>query len=401
MVDSMTLLPPNATAQERALEAAVRLRDQVHAGVDGIVSFKEVPPESVLLWLVWEYGLEELLPYLPSARDVIEKGLDWERIKGTPEAVRLAMSWLTDGAPAIEEETPGGPHWAEFMLDPGFVPDSTADMQAIIALARMSAPVGTILARVFHGYDVRRFLLDGSQFGDLLSDYSGVRDADLGLVLSFGRTSTTTVSLDDGEAQDGAKLSRGHLTHNKYDDRLIWDFGRFGDVPLPNHPFMHAHLFQVDGEGVQVDQLGADTLVLPKAAMALSDGFALGDTNAALFAIEYVEHGTPLPLSDGLALSGEPWRIEKRPVDERFDRETACIGQFLFESSSATGGDNLRTSSALNTATADQQFPSTSDNYRTTAARVQGQFWTGIPWISQAWGDVEYIVRTKHYGDSA
>lgn len=378
MADTMTLLPPNATAQERAVEQAMLLAGQVHAGVDGILSFKEAPPEAVLPWLVWEYGLEELLPFLPTARDVIEQGRPWERIKGTPEAVRLALSWLNYGAPSIEEETPAGAHWFEFMVDPGGVPDRYEYLQDVADLARLSAPVGTILSRIFHGYDVRRFMLDGSQFGDLLSDYSGVRDQDMGLVLSFGRSTPSAAFLDDGAAATDITLARTHFTNHKYQDRLIWDFGRFGDVPIKNHPIMHAHLFQIDGQGVQLLQIAADDLVLPKAAVVLSDGFVLGDTNAPLFAFEYHELGAPAPLSEGLALSGEPWRIEKRPVDERFERPGASFAAYRATPEIVSSAEARHTSWALN-----------------------GRTWGPFPWLAEPWDTLSAFVRTTTDGNPA
>ena len=401
MIDTATLLPPNATSAERAMEMVMRVRDGVHAGADAITSLKDEPPEAFLLWLVWEYGLEELLPYLPNARDVITEGIDWQRIKGTPESLRVALSWLNYGAPAIEEETPIGQHWHEFMVDPGGVPARFEDLRGITRLAALSAPVGTILSRIYHGHDMRRFMLDGSPFGDLLSDHSGVRDDELNVILSFGRKSDTAISLDDTAELQAAVLGRTHSTNHKYNDRPILDFSQFGDAATPNHPFSHAHLFQVAGEGVQIDQCVAEESVQPKAGMVLSDGFVLGDTNSTLYAIEYHELGAPDPLSGGLALSGQPWNIEKRPIDERIDRGTDSDGIYPFTSTAIAGTDVLRTSFAINPVTYEGQAVAVIDVERTSNVQVTGQFWTNLPWVSQPWDEFKYFVRTTHYGDSA
>jgi hypothetical protein len=58
----------------------------------------------------------------------------------------------------------------------------------VVALARLSAPARSRLMRMYNDrYDIRRFMLDSSEFGSLLSDYSGVKLSPDGPVLSFGR----------------------------------------------------------------------------------------------------------------------------------------------------------------------------------------------------------------------
>lgn len=398
MADAPTLLPPSATAQERAIEQAMLLPEPVHAGVEALLTFKEAPPDSALMWLVWEYGLQDLLPYLPDARSAIAHGIVWQRIKGTPASVRMALAWLNYGTPALEEEVPSGTHWSEYMVDPGGVPER-AHLISAKQLAYLSAPVGTVLSRIYHEYDVRRFMLDGSQFGDLLSDHSGVRDDDLGLVLSFGRTGVSAVELGD-QAPAAATQTRNHGAHNKYDDRLLWDFSRFGDVPVKNHQIMHGHLFQIIGQGVQIEQYDAEGMTQPKAAIILSDGFVLGETNAALFPFEYDETGTPQPLSAGMALSGEPWRIVKRPVDERFERNTDTAGAYSYDATTAGTAGATRMSFAF-TPTDTEQSNAIGVADITSSAQISGQFWTGIPWAQATWADLQFNVRTNQYGDLA
>lgn len=344
MLDAASLLPSSASAPERALEMAMRVQPAVHDGVDGILTFKETPPDSVVLWLVWEYGLEALLPYLADGREAIAKGLPWSRIKGTPASVIEALSWLGLDA-AVEEEEADSAHWPEYMIDPGEVPGPGARLPDAVALAGLSAPVGTILSRLYHGYDVRRFKLDGSAWGDLLSDYSGVTDDDMGVVLSFGRTTDSHATLGD-DPLPGTALNRGHVTRHIYEDRVVWDFGRFGDVPVLNYGMMHSHLVQVRGGPIQITQVGADKRVIPKAAIALSDGAALGDTNACLFAIRVVEVGAPDPLSEGLALSGEPWRLIKTPIDERHDHGATSAADYLDTPTTGTAGLSAHTTAA-------------------------------------------------------
>ena len=80
-----------------------------------------------------------------------------------------------------------GEHFAEFQVGAeGNVPNDLF-IDVVIELAKLSAPIRTRLTRMYNDrYDVRRFILDQSQWGDLLSDYSGNRLSDDGPVLSFG-----------------------------------------------------------------------------------------------------------------------------------------------------------------------------------------------------------------------
>ena len=91
----------------------------VQAAVDLIRTAKESPPDDWLDWLIWEYGLEVLLPYLDDPRVVLDKGLQWQRIRGTPDSLSMAFDWLGLGDTVIEEEVTGGAHWFGYMLDPG------------------------------------------------------------------------------------------------------------------------------------------------------------------------------------------------------------------------------------------------------------------------------------------
>jgi Phage tail protein (Tail_P2_I) len=396
MSDTTTLLPRNASQQELAIERSMVFPETVGEGVQNILSVKENPKDDALLWLVWEYGLESLLPYI-TPREAVEGGVEWQRIKGTPESARIALAWLKYGAPAIEEEESSGVHWHEFMVDPGGVP--TRDkLTAVKRLSELSAPVGTSLSRIYHGYDLRRFVLDGSSFGDLLSDYSGVYDEEIGVVLSFQRDTDSAIETE-ADSTATTNVGRLHGANNVYDDRPIWDFSYFGDAAVRNHRFMHAHIFTVRSDGLELFQPPAEKNVLPMAAVVLSDGFTLGDTNSPLFAIDTFEIGAPGFLSDGFYLSGDPWRIEKRPIDKRFDRETESDGAYLFESSTASGGEFFRQAYAF--ADNSEQIDALGEGTATSAASIRGQFWTGVAWLPQTWAELQFNVRTKHYGNSA
>lgn len=201
----------------------------VQAGVALVRTAKEVLPAGWPMFLVWEYGLEELLPYLPDPAVILNTGLQWQRIKGTPDSVVIALSWL-DLVAITEEETPTGRHWYEYQIDPGTAP-SRSELRNIVGLARLSAPVGTRLARLFHGYDRRRAIYDEVSWSDgtLWSDYSGIYDQELDVRLSFGVNNASAASLGSPLMAWSHTLSV--LTVTPYVDRALWDFVSWGDGP--------------------------------------------------------------------------------------------------------------------------------------------------------------------------
>ena len=164
-MDDLNLLK-YATTQEKAIAAAIDYN------VDPAVirGFKFSPNSTILPWLIWEYGLSELLNWVPDPTQIIQDGVKFQRIKGTPAAVKMALSWLGAKDVIIEEEGIGS-HFAEFQMGINGIPDNTLT-DNMIALTKLSAPVRAHLKRIYNEqYDIRSFTLDSSPWGDLLSDY--------------------------------------------------------------------------------------------------------------------------------------------------------------------------------------------------------------------------------------
>ena len=128
-----SLLPLGATTFERSMEAATALdarapaiRPNARAKLDGFDPF--VP------WLIWEYGLGDILPYLSEPQRALREGIRWQRLRGTPEALRLAFSWRDlDGVQVFQEEP--GQHFAAFQIDTNAVPP-LEDIDDLIPLCR-------------------------------------------------------------------------------------------------------------------------------------------------------------------------------------------------------------------------------------------------------------------------
>lgn len=330
----LTLLPTNATRLERALDLASAAEPRVADGLRAVSRAKLTDiPDALIPWLLWEYGLGELLPYLPDPRVAIRDGVLWQRIRGTPRSLQIAYSWRGLERVVVEEEEIGRA-FAEFQIGTGAVPSPRA-VDDLIVLSRLAAPIRSQLSRLYHGYDVRHFVLSESAWGDLLSNYSGVlydpsrpfeRDNPY---LSFGRGIERGILGNEGQAA-AAGIERFHGELVNYGDRAILDAWRF-DEPwsVLNHPLSHGHLFSftaINRRGTADDPAARvmPPLTFPRSEIVLSDdGYRLGDTHARFAVRLPQQEGDAYRLSDDdLALGEHIFRSFFVPIDEVFDRDT-------------------------------------------------------------------------------
>lgn len=287
-----SLLPSNSTPLERALEHAMRPDADVLAGVAAVRTAKEDAPDDWLPWLIWEYSLDELLPYINDQRFVLENGLQWQKIRGTPASVNMAFGWI-GLLTAIEQEDPDSAHWFEFQLwpradegkmtdedgspllyedgspiayetNPCFVPDRT-QLANMVGLARLSSPIGTRLSRLHNCYDLRHGRYDEFSYddGSLYDADSGVWDEDLGVKLSFGRTTALYSYNDDWMPESTIVVTRQGAGYGIGRSLLIADGGSIsnGDV-LAN------------GTRIEVPQFSPVITHLD----ALTEGYGWGET---------------------------------------------------------------------------------------------------------------------------
>lgn len=215
----MTLLPPNATPLAITLEDVVSLEGRL-AGIEAITGAKPDAITAFLPWLIWEYGLGELMPYLPEPRQAIREGVAWQRLRGTPLALTTALGWRGFAGVSIEETGPGF-NFAAFQLDPGAVPtpDAIADL---IALARLAAPARARLVRLYHDLDWRAARYDTPlDRRCLYDDWSGV---DLDGVRQSFRSRFSYIGADAGDDRDsdgGTVTEWGFWYHA--DPQRRWD----------------------------------------------------------------------------------------------------------------------------------------------------------------------------------
>lgn len=176
MVVPLDILPGNATALERALSLALDPAPIIDPVADIVPGLKIVaPPPSFLPYLVYEYGLGELTPYLPNLYQLIDEGVRWQRVRGTPSAIDRALGWL-GYAGQLEEPPMRRARWTLFQWALDRVRDAEADLPRIEGVVQLSVPTRSVFFRGFAGYDIRATEADWTRLdGSILDDDSGVR----------------------------------------------------------------------------------------------------------------------------------------------------------------------------------------------------------------------------------
>lgn len=231
MSEHVPLLPENATpimgVSARVNDPFARLSDRF----DGItLAYRNTPPQ-FLPFLVWQYGLGELTPYLPNLYDLIAEGIEWQRVRGTPKAIELGLDWIGYAA-TLHEEPTRRRKWNRFQIELDRVrDDDLPDLRQIDGIVSLSPPARSIFYRGFNGYDVRAAETSRNRLSQtLLSSHSGVR-IDAGKAKwSFGRSYAADTLLTEAELTDlGAwipEVSEGDLwvdaTYLWADAAFLW-----------------------------------------------------------------------------------------------------------------------------------------------------------------------------------
>jgi hypothetical protein len=187
---SNDLLPTNATAFERAFSLAVDALDRLSPGIGAIKTAKLVTlPDNFLPFLIYEYGLGEVSAYVADQRRLLSIGRDWQRVRGTPEALALALDWLNYDA-ILEEAPARRRRWNLFQLALRRIRDfEEPDLENIEGVAGLSVAVRSQFWRGYNGYDVRELEWSRKPWsGAIWSAASGVRLRSDGAKWSFGRS---------------------------------------------------------------------------------------------------------------------------------------------------------------------------------------------------------------------
>ena len=196
------LLPSRSTPLERALSQSIDVYARLDDGISSMRGIKlRNPPPSWLPFLVYEYGLGELTPYVPNLYDLIDEGIRWQRVRGTPASVFRALRWLGYAA-ATDEAPPRRRYWNMLQLALDRVRDDEADLIRIDGVTTLSLPKRSTFWRGYHGYDVRAIEAGRTRWGQTLwGSFSGARIPQSDVKWSFGRRYETDHALTDAELQ--------------------------------------------------------------------------------------------------------------------------------------------------------------------------------------------------------
>ncbi|SDQ99799.1 phage tail protein [Pseudovibrio sp. Tun.PSC04-5.I4] len=156
-------------------------------------------PADWVPWLIWDYGLEEVVPYVRDMQRVLSEGPEWQRARGTDRAFEIAFTWLNSEGYI---DTPDGRHqWWDYQLGFTKAPDDLEQLKQLVGLSKLSQAAEGELFRIFsQDLDYRPVRLDEHRYDDGLFDgYSGVRLWEGSPLISVG-VSRRAVFAQDGAA---------------------------------------------------------------------------------------------------------------------------------------------------------------------------------------------------------
>ncbi|MFP3016330.1 MAG: phage tail protein, partial [Wolbachia sp.] len=306
-----SLLPPNATKQEKVLVEAIDYK----VNPSCIRGFKFRLEEETLPWLIEEYELGEILRW---KRRAVEEGVKFQRLRGTPASLKIALKWANIENITIIEEPPGK-HFFELQIGIKDVPNDFF-VDAVVELAKLSLPARSRLMRIFNDhYNISRFILDESLFGSLLSDYSGRKIEKDGPVLSFGRKNAFELKI----LNPSFKFSTFRV---HYEQAFSNDVYRLDVVVLGEtepHTKDYKSIYERSHQWYNLQALyPLPQSLLPeikfaKAQVILSDSWNLGEINACFPVSSIEERGNKFVLGSD-KLSGQYWNLKHKPIVERF-----------------------------------------------------------------------------------
>ncbi|WP_341813329.1 phage tail protein [Wolbachia endosymbiont (group B) of Germaria angustata] len=304
------LLPPNATKQEQALVDAIDYKVDPSC----IRGFKFRLEEEILPWLIEEYGLEEILRWIKDKRKAVIEGVKFQRLRGTPASLKIALKWANIEDITIIEEPPGK-HFFELQIGIRDVPNNFF-VDAVVELAKLSLPVRSRLMRIFNDYyNAQRFILDESLFGDLLSDYSGVKIEKDGPVLSFGRKNAFELKV----LNPSFKFSTFRVYYEQAFSNDIYrlDVAVLGETEPHTKDYKgiyeRSHQWYNLKALYPLPQSLLPEIKFAKAQVILSDSWDLGDINTCFPVSSVEERGNKFVLGSD-KLSGQYWNLKHKPI---------------------------------------------------------------------------------------
>lgn len=197
----MSLLPQTSPDVLLAAEEANSERWALAFGaLPQIITSKHVlRPPDVLPFLVYEYGLGMLTPYVANTYDLIDTGRTWMRLRGTFAGVVQGLEFA--GAPgSVEPARPTRVWWNSAQVRFAALPESEPVLDRVEGVTRLSLPYRSDLRRGVHEHDVAPALAESSRADRcLIERESGVRLRDGGTLWSLGRTADIEHTITEAE----------------------------------------------------------------------------------------------------------------------------------------------------------------------------------------------------------
>lgn len=197
-----SLLTPSSGRFEQAYEGTRAARsDVIWSAVPSVTTMKDNPPPAALPFLVYEYGLGMLTPYVSNVYELLDgRGVRWMRVRGTYEAVDRGLAFL--GLTATCEPAWHGRAWwnSSQLRFPSLPGNDDPLLDQIEGIMRLSLPFRSDFRRGVFEYDVGPTLGDHARLDNsMLERESGVRLHEGGAIWSFGRTHEVDHLLTEAE----------------------------------------------------------------------------------------------------------------------------------------------------------------------------------------------------------
>jgi len=230
----MSLLPASSGRFERTFEESHSGRwAAMWAAVPYITTMKDNPPPAALPFLVYEFGLGMLTPYVSNLYELLDgRGVRWLRVRGTYEGIDRGLQFLGLTA-TMEPAWHGRVWWNSAQLRFPVLPENEAPLLGRIeGITRLSLPKRSDLRRGVHEYDIGPILADHARLdGSLIEHESGVRLNDGGTIWSFGRTKEIEHVLTQAEGTaignwldepEGGVVAWNDITYSWVDATFSW-----------------------------------------------------------------------------------------------------------------------------------------------------------------------------------